>query len=97
MDFYKSIPLKYIKIFRHKINEGTFHTLPHLKCIRFVSLRSSHLPFQMHLLVSVRSSHLRMNKSVRIELTQNKKKICTLSLKGCVLDLSLTLRVLMTR
>jgi len=28
--------------------EVTIHTLPHLKCIRLVSVRSSHLPFKMH-------------------------------------------------
>jgi len=28
--------------------EVTTHTLPHLKCIRWVSVRSSFLPFEMH-------------------------------------------------
>ena len=32
-------------------NEVTIHTLPHLKCIRLVSRRSSHLPFKMHQVV----------------------------------------------
>jgi len=28
--------------------EVTTHTLPHFKCIRLVSMRSSYLPFKMH-------------------------------------------------
>jgi len=29
-------------------NERTIYTLPHLKCIRLVSVRSSNLPFKIH-------------------------------------------------
>jgi len=30
------------------LNEVTIHTLPHFKCIRLISMRSSNLPFKMH-------------------------------------------------
>jgi len=29
-------------------NQVTIHSLPHLECIRLVSVRSSHLRFKMH-------------------------------------------------
>jgi len=33
---------------KYIVNEVTIHTLPHLKVITLVSVRSSHLPFKMH-------------------------------------------------
>ena len=44
-----NLAYKNIGIFPKKINEVTIHTLPHY--IRLVFVRSSHLPFKMHLVV----------------------------------------------
>jgi len=35
------------------LHEVTIHTLPHLKCIKLVSVRLSHLPFKMRPCVEV--------------------------------------------
>jgi len=77
----KFIPYStYLKI----LNKVTIHVLPHLKRMRLVSMRSSHVPFKMHYrLVSVRSSLPFINISVRIEPTKlkanRKREVCEVS------------------
>ena len=51
----------------------TIHTLPHLKCIRLVSVRSSHLPFNMHQVgfrafKSPLCDHRRANRTYQVPL-----------------------------
>jgi len=65
-----------LRIFSRSKNEVTIHTLPHLKCIRLVSVRSSHLPFKM-LSVGFRAFksplywHRRANRTdLKIQLAQ---------------------------
>jgi len=53
---------------------------PILKCITLVSVRSSHLPFKLIRLVSVRLSLPCINVGVRIELQKTRLIIITLSL-----------------
>jgi len=59
-----------VTLIQQKLNEVTNHTLPHLKRMRLVSVRSRHLPIKMRL-VSVRSSLPCIDIGVRIELTED--------------------------
>jgi len=52
----------------HKLFEVTIRTLPHLKCTRLFTVRSSHLPIKMHWF-GFRVSLPCIDDGARIELT----------------------------